>query len=201
MEIDDAELRRRESILVDQCNGIQPMCEVFYIFAIYYSADRALAALDRFWLANQISKSEAEIVSSAQEALTHSAALSRFFWPSQNSKFKKLNDARASRLRQAFSLDDSSELKSRGLRDALEHFDERLDIFLMKNIAGEMFPTPIVARHEYADNETQRFFRLVDPEQMVFVLFGEKYAFGQIMIEVSQIFSQAQDMTKRQRLD
>ena len=200
MGIDEAELRRRELILVDECEGIQPLFEVFYIFAIYYCAERTLAALDRFWLAHHAGDNESETVSSAQEALTHSAALSRFFWPSPNSKYRKLNEARALQLRKAFKLDDTAELKSRSLRDALEHFDERLDLFLLKNIAGEMFPTPIVSRHEYADNETQKFFRMVDPEQMIFVLFGEKYAFGQIMIEVSQIFSQAKDMTKQQRL-
>lgn len=200
MDTDEAELKRRELVLVNECDGIQPITEVFYIYSVYYSADRALAALNRFWTAYETTKDNSEIVSSAQEALTHSAALSRFFWPSPGNKLAKLKEARAARLRKSFSIDDTFELRNRNLRNALEHFDERLDLFLLKNIAGEMFPTPIVAHHEYAHNETQKFFRLVDPEQMVFVLFGEKFSFGQIMAEVDHIFLRAKQMTESQCL-
>ena len=55
----------------------------------------------------------------------------------------------------------SSPLEDRELRNALEHFDERLDDFLLKDPVGYFFPGPSVQSHEIADEAPGQIFRLV----------------------------------------
>jgi hypothetical protein len=148
MTIDDEEIRRRENLVANNFEGILPYCEAFYIFSILYSADRADRAFRRFEEHNAKGRSAMIITSSVHEALGHSAALSRFFWPSRDRGVAK---ARALRLRQAFNLDDNSPLKNRRLRDALEHFDERLDRYLIIHDTGRFFPAPMIDDHTLAD--------------------------------------------------
>ena len=70
-----------------------------------------------------------------QNILFRAAAVSRYFWPS-----RKQFDDRGKRLRAAFAVDEESPLRNRDLRDAAEHFDERLDKYLRDGIAGYIIP-------------------------------------------------------------
>ena len=58
-------------------------------------------------------------------------------------------------------MSDNSSLKGRNLRNALEHFDERLDLFLLEDDTGIFFPSAIIGGHELADEPTPRIFKLV----------------------------------------
>ena len=62
-------------------------------------------------------------------------AISRYFWP-----VRKNHELRAEHLRNAFGIKNENPLHSRELRDALEHFDERLDKYLCAGIAGTILP-------------------------------------------------------------
>jgi hypothetical protein len=128
-----------------------------------------------------------------QEALTHAGALSRYFWPSPKQK-NKIAMARATKLRYYFYLNDNSPLRCRALRDTFEHFDERLDNYLLGATAGSFFPGPLIADADLASEPTGHFFRLVDPEKQVCVIFGEKFAFGPIRNEVKRVYSAAREM-------
>jgi len=70
-----------------------------------------------------------------QNILFRAAAISRYFWPSR----KNFND-RGTRLRAAFGISETSALRNRDLRDAAEHFDERLDNYLKDGIVGYIIP-------------------------------------------------------------
>ena len=144
------ELKRRANIAVEQYNGLVPYCEVFYILSIRYSASRCLEAFARYDTARTKPDAEEMAVSSVHEALGHAAALSRFFWPSGlgNNDFSKLRAKRSERLREAFNMDEQSPLRSRDLRDALEHFDERLDLYLLEQDAGIFVPSAILGDSE-----------------------------------------------------
>lgn len=67
-----------------------------------------------------------EIVDGIQALVTQGAALSRYFWPARNNA---LHNARAAQLRQGLQVREDSPLRNRNLRNHLEHFDERLDLF------------------------------------------------------------------------
>jgi hypothetical protein len=197
MSIDANELKRRTKLVVDEYEGIVPHCETFYIHSIIYSADRADKAFKRFKRARRNNASAIVITSAVHEALGHAAALSRFFWPSLNNELAK---ARATKLRRAFTLDETSPLKNRRLRNSLEHFDERLDHFLLLNDAGYFFPAPIIDDYALADGSAGRIFKLVDPANGYFVVLNEKYCFEPLASEVRRVLVSAQRMSDGGRL-
>jgi len=197
MLVDD--LNSRAGKIVSEWDGIYPVYEAFYIESIKYSVKRALDAFDRYGEALEQGHPDTA-VSSIHEALSHSAGLSRFFWPSSiGGKSKKnlvqLRETRAAKLRNAFGLDEKSPLKDRRLRDALEHFDERLDEYLLTDPVGNIMPGPIIARLHPDDEPIAHIFKMVDPEQAVFVLLGKTFEFKPIYIELARVQRFADDMS------
>lgn len=75
-----------------------------------------------------------------------------------------LAQARGKRLRERFGIQEGSPLQSRELRNALEHFDERLDDFLVDNHFGCFFPSPMVDDASLSEETMGHIFRLVDPK-------------------------------------
>jgi hypothetical protein len=198
---DKEELDRRALLIAQQCAGINPPYEAFYIRSVIYSAGRAREAFERFNAARAASDTNENQLSAIHEALGHAGSLSRFFWPSglggRGLKSRKdLRNARAKKLREAFGLTDNSPLKDRRLRDSLEHFDERLDEYLLTNDVGDFFPDALIGDAKVADDRATHVFKLVDPESSCFVLLGEKYFFQEIQKEVSRIYDLAVEMDR-----
>ena len=182
--MDDTERRRRIGIIVNDCGGIQPAYVAFYVEAIFYAAERSRLAFDRFSDLVATDGSPSDIVASVHEALGHAAALSRFFFPVDRGPLPR---ARAANLRQLFAISNGSALQDRALRNALEHFDERLDDYLLGDIAGYLFPGPMVADAALADDPNGHIFRMVDPDTETFVLLGRRHAFGAMRAEIAAI--------------
>ncbi len=198
-ELNESELERRAIVVTENFAGINPLFEAFYIRSVLYSASRAREAFERFTALQTSDDTAQNQVSLIHEALGHAAALSRFFWPSniggrRMKALKSLKEARAKKMREAFSLTDDSPLKNRTLRDCLEHFDERLDEYLLKNHGGYFFPDAIIGDAELADDAIGHIFKLVDPNSSCFVLLGEKYFFEGIKKEVYRIYESARQM-------
>ncbi len=196
---DEVEIDRRASVVSGQYAGIFSPNEAFYIHSICYSADRASGAFERFDIAMALRDSDENRVSAVHEALGHAAGLSRFFWPSglgaKASKAQRaLREARAAKLRDAFSLTDASPLKNRRLRDSLEHFDEKLDVYLLQHDAGAFFPTALIGSVALASDPTGHIFKLVDPQTSTFVIFGDAYEFGPLRAEVERVRGLAVEM-------
>ncbi|WXL24033.1 hypothetical protein WG219_11780 [Ectopseudomonas mendocina] len=195
MLFDEEELKRRADYMAEN-GGIQPMHGVFYNYSIRYTAE---CALNAFLLYEELLECDSEaweLVSSVQEAIGHAGALSRYFWPpvkpKDNSPFARHKTARGASLRKHYGLTEDSPLCMEGLRkarNAWEHFDERLDVYLLKHLAGEFIPEPLVASHALADSPVKKVFKLIDPEAQCLVLLGEKFFFGPIRDEVIRILS------------
>jgi hypothetical protein len=199
VKVENGEIRERVRIVCEEFGGIYPPFEAFYIHSIIYSAGRSKEAFIRYDVGLSTRGSEAFTVSAVHEALAHAASLSRFFWPSnvggkRSEEFKFLKQRRAEKLRDAFNIGQDSPLKDRRLRDALEHFDERLDDYLLENDAGYFFPGPMINDHELADDPTGNIFKLVDPDASCFVLLGDKHFFAPIRKEVFRISEWAERM-------
>jgi hypothetical protein len=188
-KLDESTQKQRETIVTEQYGGIFSAYEAFYIHSIIFAADRSEEAFQRFEKAAGASDSPEFIVASVQEALTHAGALSRFFWPMK--KGSPLTAARGKRLCDAFGLDDASPLRSRNLRNGFEHFDEDLDRFLLRCPVGYFFPGPLVDDHRLDDEAITNIFKLVDPEDWVCVLLGEKFEFRPIRREVQRVLIRA----------
>jgi hypothetical protein len=186
--------KEREELIVREYGGILPYYEAFYIASIIYAAQRSKAAFQRFEVSVQDSGEAPLAVAMVHEALTHAGALSRFFWPMQSKS--KIAVSRGQRLREAFELDDTSALKNRELRNAFEHFDERLDEYLMQDRAGYFFPQAVVDDHALADDDLGHIFKLIDPRAGVCVILGRKFDFRPIRAEVQCILGRAQQMDR-----
>jgi len=199
-EMNDEELDRRAAIIINKFGGIHPPFEAFYIHSILYSAGRSSEAFQRFDVARSLNDTQALQVSSVHEGLGHAGALSRFFWQSLYGKESKarrqLKLARATKLRRAFDLTDHSGLRNRALRDFLEHFDERLDTYLLHHDRGYFFPSDQVGDSTLADEPDGHIFKLVDPGKSSFVLLGEKYDYSEVRKEVERIHKLALEMEK-----
>lgn len=188
----DPEIARREELVATRSGGIEPMFEAFYLQSIIYAAGRASEAFRRYDEAVDREESDAVIVATVHEALTHAAGLSRFFWPARTAGI--LGAARGAKLLAGFGLDEQSPLYDRALRNALEHHDERLDRFLLQDVVGHFFPGPLVGSAELADDQLGHIFRLVDPREEVFVLLGEKHPFGTLRQSVEGVLESAVQM-------
>lgn len=175
--------RRRRIEIVQDCGGILSHCEAFYIHSIQYAASRSHQAFLRYDAYLTSSAIAPAIVSTVQEALSHAAALSRFFWPSREG----LASSRGKTLRDKFDVTNQSPLHERALRNALEHFDERLDEYLLWNDTGYFFPGAMVDDHTLADDPIGRVFKLVDPKHHIFVVLGQKFEFQPIREEIKRI--------------
>lgn len=199
MEVD--ELEKRASLVVSEYDGIISYVEAFYIYSIIYSAARCLDSFTRYDKLKSNNGAADELISLVQEAVGHSAALSRYFWPSLHGKKKqknltRLKEARGKKLRQAFQLDESSPLYNRDLRNTWEHFDERLDVYLLENNVGFFFPSCILGDHCLADDPTGHIFKLLDVEAECLVLLGDKYFFEPIRTAVQSVYEIALDADK-----
>lgn len=197
--LDKSEIDRRASVIVNDWAGIFAPYEAFYIHSILYSSSRVIESFQRYDIARSIGDTDINQVSAVHEVINHSASLSRFFWPSalrksSSDQLKKLTEARASKLREAFNMTNDSPLKNRNIRDSLEHFDERLDLYLLPNDSGYFFPTPIIGNADLASDSLGHIFKLVDPKTSTFVCLGVPYQFGTLRKEAIRVHSLAQKM-------
>lgn len=185
------EVTRRANIINAQYGGVFGPFRAFYVHSILHSADRCCEAFLRYDAALLSTTDAAAVVSTVHEALSHAAALSRFFWPSWSKQ--GVAEKRGQTLREMFHVSENSPLRDRSLRDGLEHFDERLDRYLLDDRVGQFFPGAIVGDHALADDASVHLCKLVDPDASCFVLLGEKHFFGALRPEVSRIRQRASE--------
>ncbi|MCD4504182.1 hypothetical protein LQR30_08700 [Chromobacterium piscinae] len=159
---------------------IWPPFQAFYIQSMLFnssSAARSIARLESIFskLPEQITEEDISrlpirvILNELQNMVLQSAALSRYFWP-----VRKGHEARACRLREAFAIDEASPLFDRSLRNALEHFDERLDHYLAAGVVGYVFPEYVGAKPEDT-GVPGHFFRAYFPDTGEFRLLNEEF--------------------------
>jgi hypothetical protein len=75
------------------------------------------------------------ILNHLQNVIAMGAALSRYFWPAREG-----HEDRGTLLREQFQVSETSPLKSRDLRNAIEHFDEKLDVYFSRAVVGVVIP-------------------------------------------------------------
>lgn len=121
---------------------IFPPFETFYIISLLSCTESALisaAWVSRYQqdtMGNEQKVPNQALLNHLQNIAIQGAAVSRFFWPI-GKKYQK----RGAFLRERFRLDDESPLKSRDLRNRMEHYDEYLDdYFSTKQIVGHILP-------------------------------------------------------------
>jgi predicted P-loop ATPase len=129
-----------------------------------------------------------QVINNVQNILVQAAAISRYFWPSTPGK-NKIHEKRADHLRKIFEISDGSPLKNRTLRNQLEHFDEKLDIYLAsKPIVGYVLPAYVGGLPE-TDGVPAHLFRAFYIDAGVFDVLGVRHEVQPIVDELCRIYT------------
>lgn len=171
---------------------IWPPYEAFYINGMLFNAQCAFRSIARISHAFE-NLPETTMVEGVDRALTHNilndlqniivhgAALSRYFWP-----VRKGHEERAAHLRVSFNINESNPLFSRELRNAIEHFDERLDRYLSQGIVGVVIPE-YVGQKPVDDGVPGHLFRAFFTDVGIFRLLDGDHEMEPIVNEIIRI--------------
>lgn len=177
-----------------------PPQNLFYYYSILYSAECSVRAFDSYeYLLSQEEFDPILLISLIQEAIGHAGSLSFYFWNNGGSskKPKEIKDYiqhRSNCFQKEFDLNDDSALKNRTLRNMFEHFDEKVDIFLINNLSGIFYPMPVIGKHtDIEDNILNKNFKLLDINEKCLVLLDKKFFFEEIQKEVIRIYKIAKE--------
>lgn len=174
--------------IVDRFNGVVPHLGFAYLSALN---EAALCAHQNFTdLENNATNGTLKdhvLFDLFCCGLNYSAAVSRFFFPPKPlDKNNPLPEERAKRLREAFQVKDDSPIKNRVARNMIEHYDEKLDIFLLNPKAGTHIPTfQIVSISSLS--KIEHIYRGLDPNTQECIILGEIIPYGTIWDEVLRI--------------
>ena len=115
----------------------------------------------------------------AAELLQHAGLASKILWPPGSPVgFKnKRAKVRGIYLRTTLEITDSHALKNRNLRDHFEHYDERLDDWVVKSPNRIMVNSIIGPRNTIGGNVVQdhEIIKLFDPQTNTLIFRGEPY--------------------------
>ena len=161
--------------------------EVFYIISLGFCTHSALGSAKQViaFMERQESGDERfapqEALNEVQNIVNQGAAISRYFWPSDE-KYQ----TRGSALREAFGIDDSSPLKDRKLRNMVEHFDEYLDDYLRRTFAGQFVPDYFGPAPD-DDHGPLILFRAFFTDTGMFEVLGEAFSIQPILDAISDL--------------
>lgn len=177
-------------------DGIWPPYEAFYIESLLHSTGIALRSADEVQSAlvagREYAPSSQEwqdcaftIISGVQTVVVQAASVSRFFWPA---RVGEVHLSRAQRLKTALEMSEESPLRSRDLRNRLEHLDELLDDFCGQLTAGVILPTYVGPIGEESGVPTH-LFRAYYTDVGVFEILGHRFEVQPILNELRFLHS------------
>ncbi len=159
---------------------IHPPYRIFYNLSISFcakSAARSIATLAN--LMQELSSEDGalslddidveSVLDELQNIVLQGGAVSRYFWP-----VDKASKKRGEELRRQYHISHDSPLKSRHLRNAIEHFDERLDHYFSGSVVGTIIPH-YVGPEPPPSQVKCHFFRAYYMDTGVFELLGHRY--------------------------
>lgn len=123
-----------------------------------------------------------QVFRSLHSMLTHASNVSKLLWPPRSKNNAK---ARGRSLRAILAITDESPLRSRELRNNLEHFDEQLDEWVKS-------PTAMIVDDTIGDISGAKQFgddvwRWYDPQSLEFLFKGEKYQLDDIFQALQEV--------------
>jgi hypothetical protein len=147
----------------------------------------------------------AEVFRGLHSFLAHTSNMSRLLWPPVPGRRKQESEAhfqarlakfprvsRANELRLLLGLGpDEHPLRSRQLRDHLEHFDERLDEWAATSSDHDFVLEHIGPETEIGHLAPGDRVRSFDPDLVVFCLRGERFDVGSLVRDIRQLKERA----------
>ncbi len=159
---------------------IWPPYEAFYIRSMLFNAESAArSVLQVNAVMHVVMENSPEdpvsvlpvqyLLTELQNIIVQAGALSRYFWP-----VRSTHEWRGTQLREAFGISEDSPLRSRDLRNAIEHFDEKLDRYLENGVVGQVLPEFVGLSREQ-EGVPVHLFRAYYVDTGVFALLGKRY--------------------------
>ena len=183
---------------------IWPPYEAFYIESMLFNTISAVESINLIFdwidLSNNLQKldfekySEDQILDNLQNIILHAGSISRYFWPSRDG-VKNIHKLRSNKLRTVFEITDDNPLKNRDLRNAIEHFDERLDKYLSNEIVGNVIPN-YVGPKQNNDEVPTHFFRAYYTDTVEFELLGDQFNVEIIIKEIIRVHELLEKFTE-----
>lgn len=182
--------------------GIWTPFEAFYIESMLWHTTSAQRSIDvvRRWLGHvrdadrrALELPRHQLFEQLQNILHQAGCISRYLFPPWQ---KKMHLGRALHLRQALVVTQSSALADRELRDAIEHFDERLDKYLAQNVFGQFVPEDVRESPPGSD-VPMHVFKGFYTDRLLFVLLGKPYEMAPIVEEMCRIHAALQGCVER----
>ena len=179
---------------MDQEFDIYPPFEAFYIESMLWHTNSALDAVKIVgdWIElvtddnpKALDLPKDKLFEQLQLIIQHAASLSKYFWPIRKGE-NGVHTNRGRKIRDALQTDETSALKSRKLRDCIEHFDEKLDRYLRVNQVGEFVPHDVRAEAPVSEVPLH-IFKGFYIKPRIFVLLGEEYQMLPIVAEVERL--------------
>lgn len=189
--------------------SIFPPYEAFYVESMLTRTSSALSSVE---LANEIiqvliqqredslpSDWRRVLLDQMQNIVIQGGAISRFFWPPRDGK-ESLYKKRGRYLRGIFHVEDGSPLESRAIRNHVEHFDEKLDDYLLSPVFGHILP-------DYVGHSAQRggipfhVFRGYYLDSGVFQILSEKFEINPLVEEIARVNDLLEKFSKDGRLE
>lgn len=158
--------------------------EVFYIESLL-TITRTIQAeqnvvvkiLDEIQVGNY--QNDKQLIDSIQNICTQTALVSKFFWPIDT---KQLHKDRGERLREVYKVDELSCLRDKNTRNFIEHFDEKLDLFLSKFPSGTIIPKYVGPKN---NSEETKIFRAYFTDKHTFSILGLEYQLYPILRDIN----------------
>jgi hypothetical protein len=166
--------------------------EAFYIQSMLFNAESATTSIEQFNSIMHVALENSPenpfaaipvrtVLGELQNVIVQAASLSRYFWPAR-AEF----EWRGAQLRTVFTMSDDSPLKSREMRNAVEHFDERIDKYLELGVVGHIVPE-YVGPVPDSRGVPVHMLRAYYVDTGVFEMFGGRYEINPIASEVIRV--------------
>jgi hypothetical protein len=177
---------------------IHPPYEVFYIECIKTAS---LNAIESWEALNEIIADEnslktnaIETVDFAENIVNQAGIISKYFFPPSNNLIHKL---RGEKLKEAFKIDNNQNLSNRNFRNYIEHFDEKLDLFLNKTVAGNIIPPKTTYCASKEINEVTSVFKAFIISEFKFISLNEQIMLPKLVEEIYKVYNQCIDFSEK----
>jgi hypothetical protein len=179
----------------EQCR-IWPPYEVFYIECIKTASLNAIQSwetLNEIVSDQNLLKTNAiDTVDLAENIVNQAGIISKYFFPPIDEKKTKnlIHKLRGEKLRESFKIEDNQKLSDRTFRNYIEHFDEKLDLFLNKSVAGNIVPPKAVYWTSNDINEVTIVFKAYIISEFKFISMNEKILLPTLVEEIYKVYNQ-----------
>ena len=134
-----------------------------------------------------------ELFMHAFSSIHRAAAISRMFWPpgSKDKSKSERSRKRGEHLRSVIEIDHNHPIRSRSIRDNLEHFDERLDDWAENSKYKNMIKKFLGPRSAVSGIEDSDIIHHYDPKLYTYYFRGQPFNLQALTNGVKDIFERA----------